>query len=107
MCIRDSASTDNRAVIAYVILLDGLIIDTIPAPTTSKLVGGLKAETAYSFEVYAYDAAGNKSGKAENTVTTLKAVSYTHLDVYKRQHEYDVHTKSRRTDSGSTIFIYK
>ena len=70
-----NASTDNRAVIGYVMLLDGLIIDTILAPATSKLVGGLKAETAYSFEVYAYDAAGNKSGKAENTVTTLKEVN--------------------------------
>jgi chitodextrinase len=70
-----TASTDNRVVIGYVVLQDGKIIDTILAPITAKFVNGLKTLTAYTFEVYAYDAAGNKSGKAENTVTTLSEVN--------------------------------
>ncbi len=69
-----TASTDNRAVYAYVVLQDGKVIDTVYAPNVTKFVSGLKAETAYTFEVYAYDVAGNKSAKAENTVTTLKAI---------------------------------
>lgn len=70
-----TASTDNRAVVGYVVLQDGKIIDTILAPATAKFVSGLKALTAYTFEVYAYDAAGNKSAKAENTITTLSEVN--------------------------------
>ena len=64
------ASTDNRAVTGYVILKDGIILDTVPATTFSKFVGGLTALTAYTFNIYALDAAGNKSPQAEITVTT-------------------------------------
>ena len=65
-----TASTDNRAVTGYVTLKDGIILDTVPATTLSKFVGGLTALTAYTFNVYAIDAAGNKSAQAEITVTT-------------------------------------
>ncbi|MBL0109519.1 MAG: hypothetical protein IPP42_01075 [Saprospiraceae bacterium] len=51
-------------------MLDGVIIDTVLTPTVNKFVSGLKSNTAYTFEVYAYDAAGNNSGKAENTINT-------------------------------------
>ena len=63
-------STDNRAVTGYVTLLDGVIVDTVSATTFSKLVTGLRVLTAYTLEVYAIDAAGNKSARAELTVTT-------------------------------------
>lgn len=67
-----TASTDNRGVVGYVILQDGVVIDTVT--TTSKFVGGLTSLTSYTFDVYAFDAAKNKSGQAEATVTTLKAI---------------------------------
>ncbi|MBK6390313.1 MAG: T9SS type A sorting domain-containing protein [Saprospiraceae bacterium] len=70
-----TASTDNRGVVAYVVLLDGVIIDTVLTPTVNKFVSGLKSNTAYTFEVYAYDAAGNNSGKAENTINTKNEVN--------------------------------
>ncbi len=66
------ASTDNRGVVGYVVLQDGVVIDTVT--TLSKLVSGLKVTTAYTFNVYAFDAAKNKSAQAEVTVTTLKAI---------------------------------
>jgi chitodextrinase len=62
------ASTDDRGVKGYVIFVDGTYVDTIN--TTSILVGGLDAETPYSFEVYAFDNAGNNSTVAELTVST-------------------------------------
>ena len=67
-----TASTDNRGVVGYVVLQDGVVIDTVI--TLSKLVSGLKVLTAYTFDVYAFDAAKNKSAQAEVTVTTLKAI---------------------------------
>jgi len=69
-----TASTDNRSVRAYIISQDGIVIDTVLAPTITKFVGGLISLTAYTFEVFAIDAAGNKSGIAEVTITTLKPV---------------------------------
>jgi len=62
------ASTDDRGVIGYVVLVDGILFDTVA--TTSALVGGLDSETLYSFEVYAFDNAGNNSTIAEITVST-------------------------------------
>ncbi len=68
-------STDNRGVKGYIVFQDGVVIDTVLAPAVSKFVGGLLSLTAYTFEVLALDAAGNKSGKAEKTVTTLAPVN--------------------------------
>ena len=65
-----TASTDNRAVQGYIIWQDGVLLDTVLAPTTLKFVSNLVAKTAYTFEILAYDVAGNKSAKAEITVTT-------------------------------------
>jgi chitodextrinase len=70
-----TASTDNRGVIGYIIFQDGTVIDTVLAPTLTKFVSGLTASTPYSFEVLAYDAAKNKSAKAEKTVTTSAAIN--------------------------------
>ena len=70
-----TASTDNRGVAGYIIFQDGIVIDTILAPTTTKFVSGLLSLTAYTFEVLAYDVAKNKSAKVERTVTTLAPVN--------------------------------
>lgn len=70
-----TASTDNRAVVGYIVSQDGVVIDTILSPLTAKFVGGLTALTSYTFDVLAYDAAGNKSANAEVTATTLKAIN--------------------------------
>ncbi|MCB0592843.1 MAG: T9SS type A sorting domain-containing protein [Lewinellaceae bacterium] len=64
------ASVDDRGVAGYVVLLDGFYYDSIPGNSTSILVGGLDPETLYTFEVYAFDMAGNNSDVAEITLST-------------------------------------
>ncbi|MCC6461764.1 MAG: fibronectin type III domain-containing protein [Saprospiraceae bacterium] len=66
------ASTDDRGVRGYVILVDGVLFDTVT--NTSVLVTGLDPETPYTFEVYAFDKAGNNSAIAELTVSTDKEI---------------------------------
>ena len=63
-----TASTDNVGVAGYIVYLDGNLINTITETTftTTKL----SALTEYTFEIQAYDASGNKSGKASLTVST-------------------------------------
>ena len=64
------ASTDDRAVKGYVVFVDGVFFDSLAETATSVLVGGLDSETPYSFEIYAFDKAGNNSTVAELTVST-------------------------------------
>lgn len=64
------ASTDDRQVAGYVVLVDGKVVDTLAATATSFVVSGLEAVTPYTFEVYAFDKAGNNSDYADVTVTT-------------------------------------
>lgn len=68
------ASTDDTQVAGYVILLDGVVYDTVSASTLSVFVGGLDPQTLYTFEVYAFDLAGNKSASAEITLSTTLPV---------------------------------
>jgi chitodextrinase len=63
-------STDNTAVGGYVSFLDGIYLDSLNANQNSAFVGGLESSTLYTFEVYAYDLAGNESERAELTVST-------------------------------------
>ena len=63
-------SVDDRKVEGYVVFVDGDLYDTIPGTATSVLVGGLDPETPYSFEIYAFDKAGNNSDIEEITLTT-------------------------------------
>lgn len=63
-------STDNQAVAGYIVYVDGVLFDSISAATTSVVVTGLESETLYTFEVQAYDLAGNLSGFAELTLST-------------------------------------
>jgi hypothetical protein len=65
-------STDDRKLAGYVVLVDGVFSDSLSDVATSKFIGGLKSETAYTFEVYAYDLSANKSQIAEITLKTTK-----------------------------------
>jgi len=63
-------SIDDRGVVGYVVLVDGLLYDSLPGNATSVLITGLESEELYTFEVYAFDAAGNDSEIAELTIAT-------------------------------------
>ena len=64
------ASTDDTQVKGYVILIDGIVYDTVSATSFSSFIGGLDPQTLYTFEVYAFDLAGNNSATAEITLST-------------------------------------
>ena len=68
-------SIDDRVVKGYVVLVDGLYFDSIPGTSTSILVDGLDPETAYSFEIYAFDNAGNDSEVSELTLETTPEIN--------------------------------
>lgn len=66
------ASTDDTQVAGYVILVDGEIADTVSGATLSYFASGLDPLTLYTFEVYAFDLAGNNSAFAELTLSTTE-----------------------------------
>ncbi|MCK6690608.1 MAG: fibronectin type III domain-containing protein, partial [Thermoanaerobaculia bacterium] len=68
------ASTDDRKVAGYIVLLDGVVFDSVSATTLSILIGGLEPQTLYTFEVIAFDMAGNNSVPAELTLSTAQPV---------------------------------
>ena len=65
-----TASTDDRQVAGYIIWVDGIPYDTVPATSLSILVTELEPQTFYTFEVAAFDLAGNVSDLAELTIST-------------------------------------
>ncbi len=69
------ASTDDRQVAGYVISVDGTVVDTVSATTLSSFISGLDALTLYTFEVYAFDPAGNNSVIAELTLSTTAPIN--------------------------------
>jgi len=69
-----AASKDNVAVTGYTIWVNGELNTTVPASTTFYVVEGLTPATTYTFEVAAFDAAGNVSAKATATATTATGV---------------------------------
>jgi chitodextrinase len=69
------ASTDDVQVAGYVILLDGVIVDTVSAGTFSIFIGGLDPTTLYTFEVYAFDLSNNNSAPAEITLSTTAPIN--------------------------------
>ena len=69
------ASTDDRAVFGYVVTVDGNFVDSLDASATSVLVNGLDPQTPYSFEIYAFDKAGNNSDVSELTLTTDQEIN--------------------------------
>lgn len=64
-------STDNVAVTQYNIFIDGVQVGTSATP--SYVVTGLSPLTTYNASVNAQDAAGNVSGNASTSFTTLAA----------------------------------
>ncbi len=68
------ASTDDRQVAGYVVLIDGVVFDTLAPGNTSIFIGGLDAETLYFVEIYAFDAAGNDSDIADILVETEEEI---------------------------------
>jgi chitodextrinase len=62
-------STDNVGVTGYKVFLNGFLVTTVTDTKFSNT--GLTANTAYGYTVTAQDAAGNISGPAAVTVTTL------------------------------------
>ena len=66
-----NASTDNVGVEGYEILQGGSSLGT--TTSTSANITGMTAGTTYTFDVRAYDAAGNNSGTASVTFTTESA----------------------------------
>jgi chitodextrinase len=70
-----TASTDNVAVTGYNIYLDGDSIDTVTE--TAYTITGLTSGTEYPVGVEAFDAAGNRSARASETVNTwLTGIEY-------------------------------
>lgn len=70
-----SASTDNVKVTGYRIYRDGT--ETATTANTSYQDTGLTPETTYTYEVSAYDAAGNESDKSNSAqATTLKYTNH-------------------------------
>ncbi|MFE7521899.1 cellulase family glycosylhydrolase [Streptomyces halstedii] len=70
-----AAATDNVGVTAYDVVRVGGGSETKVASstTTSASVTGLSAGTAYSFAVYARDAAGNRSARSGTVAVTTEA----------------------------------
>jgi len=64
-----NASTDNVEVDHYNVSIDGNVVGT--STTTSFNVSGLSALTSYNASVNAEDAAGNTSGSATTSFTTI------------------------------------
>ncbi len=68
------ASTDDTGVNGYVTFVDGNYVDTLNAGTLSVFIGGLDPSTLYTFEVYAFDFAGNDSETAFITESTTEPI---------------------------------
>ncbi|MEZ4956159.1 MAG: LamG-like jellyroll fold domain-containing protein [Saprospiraceae bacterium] len=66
------ASTDDTQVAGYIVWVDGDYYDSLAANVLSALVTGLNPQELYSFEVGAFDLAGNLSDLAELTISTTE-----------------------------------
>jgi hypothetical protein len=66
-----TASTDNVGVEGYTIWVNGDSLTTIGKEQTVYSISDLTPQTGYTFEVAAFDAAGNHSTKAVVTASTL------------------------------------
>src|SRR4249920_620181 len=62
------ASSDDVGVAGYAVYVNGSSVSTVTQPGAS--VSGLACATTYSFEVDAYDAAGNRSSRAALSAAT-------------------------------------
>lgn len=69
-----AASTDNTRVTGYDVVRvgDGAETPAATSTTESVTVSGLTADTAYTFAVYARDAAGNRSARSAAVDVTTR-----------------------------------
>lgn len=74
------ASTDNIGVAGYQVYRDGALRGT--TPTTGYTDNGLTPKTSYSYQVAAYDAAGNVSAKSPARIVTTRGASGNSATVY-------------------------
>ena len=65
-----AASMDNTGVAGYQISRNGSVVTSVPATTFSYADSGVSANSAYTYMVIAYDAAGNSTSSASVRVTT-------------------------------------
>ncbi len=65
-----SASSDDVGVTGYTVRRDGTPIADVPGSATSYLDTTAAPDTAYSYDVEAYDAAGNRSGPSAPAIVT-------------------------------------
>ena len=73
-----NTSSDNVGVVGYKVYQNGVLKTTTASTSTSLVVSGLSASTAYGFYVTAYDAVGNNSAASNIVnVTTLTLVDTT------------------------------
>ena len=79
-----TASTDNIGVAGYTIYLNTDSIDTVTG--TTYTLADLETATTYTFEVEAFDEAGNKSGKtivSQHTIITgIESFELNELKIY-------------------------
>ena len=68
-----SASSDNVGVTGYQVIRNGTLIDTTTATSYQSL--GLAAGTTYTYNVTAFDAAGNQSGQSAAASATTSTSS--------------------------------
>jgi len=71
-----TASTDNVGVAGYAIWRDGKHVGTSYDSGTSFVDSGLQANTAYSYQIAAFDAAGNKSPQSAPATATTPVDPY-------------------------------
>ena len=71
-----TASTDNVGVSLYSVLIDGAVVGT--TPNTTFAVTGLSPLTLYAASIIAQDAAGNTSGSATVSFSTLDGSTVTY-----------------------------
>ncbi|QUL53415.1 S-layer homology domain-containing protein [Paenibacillus tritici] len=64
-------ASDNVGVARYELLQDNRLAATLSSTTYSYGIAGLAADTMYSFQIVAYDAAGNHASSDEHTFKTL------------------------------------
>lgn len=67
------AATDNRGVDGYKVYSGTELLSTLDAEQLSFAVSDLNSETEYSFDVTAFDKAGNESEKVSVTASTIAA----------------------------------
>lgn len=87
-------ATDNIGIISYQIYKDDEPIDSVTSSELQATIGGLQAETAYTFSVAAVDAAGNHSAPIGAEAVTGEAPVQTDIRIIEAKVSAPVKYKS-------------